>query len=219
MSAYADDTNRNNSALQALVGTGADSFDNLFDAIIEFPEEISATDDNQSQAMVRCTSEWTPPTSKAKTYKVSYRGVSMERAAPAFEDFKRELECTFRSDAEYGLYDIFMKWKAYSGNVQTGAVATWVNALGTVTLKTLAESFVSGSADDDQSFFNFFEGSDAGNPHALNSSATTREYIFKDVWVKSVEGLKWTSGSADAKEQTFKVVFAFGDIEYPEGWA
>ena len=69
----------NAKGIQALVESGADAMNNIFDVIITFPAAIQASENMQQQARVRLKGEVSIPEPVTQTYEIGYHGVGINR--------------------------------------------------------------------------------------------------------------------------------------------
>lgn len=124
----------------ALLGLGADAMDNMFDIVITPPAGLTtfealgagragtlAAADPQFENDITIRADgFAPPTFNAKTYKVGYKAVSIDRPSTKIEG-EREFKITFRLDANYRAYRFLAAWKSMIMQASTGYVtnALW----------------------------------------------------------------------------------------------
>lgn len=124
----------------ALIGLGADAMDNMFDITITPPVGLTtfenlgagragvlnAADPGFENDITIRADGFEPPQFNAKTYKVGYKAVTLDRPSTKIEG-EREFKITFRLDANYRAYRFLSAWKSLIMQASTGYVtnALW----------------------------------------------------------------------------------------------
>ena len=112
--------------LTSLITSGFDAFNNLWDVDITLPAALGSATSIGYDISLR-TADFTPPKFSLKTYKISYKGIELERLSATLEyKDNRELNLKFRLDGEYGLLEKLQQWKqlyynpSKDGNIKFG---------------------------------------------------------------------------------------------------
>ena len=198
----------NAKAIQALVESGGDAMNNIFDVIITFPAAIAASENMQQQARVRLKGEVSIPEPVFLFYEIGYPGVAISRPQPTM-DLVRKLSLTFRLDASYRLPQTFILWHNLVTDPNLGSFADSIDssAQGSIVIRQLAGEFMAPGANGMAGLLN----TDAS---VKQDNIVTPEWSFKGVWVGKVSQPKFSAGK-DASEQDYTVDFYFDDIAYP----
>lgn len=185
----------NSKAIQALVSLGADAHTNLYDVFIKFPWEDSAW------TMARANG-FNVNKAANPGYDITYHGNKIK--LPQTEvNFDRTFTITFRSDAAYSLYGLFITWQSAVVDPVNGGVANYAALLGEVTVRGLGGLYTAAEeaktlVDDDGS---------------IKASSQNPEWQFKQVWVADVGQPQYSTESAG--QFSFEVQFHFADTNYP----
>lgn len=217
MAKYSDTTDRNGHQIQSIVTQGADATNNMFDLIIKFPEEVQTTSNfvtsGEDSVIVRLKSAPTLPDYEIETYDVTYKGVKMTFPKTSMS-VDRTVECTFRMDSMYGLYNDFVQWNKFVVNMQNGGVSNWPAALGTLKLKALQNEYLSADLDQNgNKFDDLFSQTDVNKVEATTVGDNNLIWAMSDVWVQKVTAPKFEVEGGDAQE--FTVTFKYGDVTFP----
>lgn len=198
----------NAKAIQALVESGGDAMNNIFDVIITFPAAIAASENMQQQARVRLKGEVSIPEPATQTYEIGYHGVAINRPKTTM-DLERKLTLTFRLDASYRLHQTFILWHNLVTDPNLGSFADSIDssAQGSIVIRQLAGEFMAPGA-------NGMVGLLDTDASVKQDNVVTPEWSFKGVWVGKVSQPKFSAGK-DATEQDYTVDFYFDDIAYP----
>ena len=189
---------RNNKFIEALINSGADAFDNMYDIYIVPPGG------EKTVMTVRATGFDVPDASVGE-YEKEYHGTKMKFPKPQTE-FNREFTIEFRYDAAYNLHDFFLQWQSAVVNPKTGGVANVAAYMGSVIVRTIDTMYVA-TKDGDNSLTKSYTD-DTGEI----KESDTREWRFDDVWVKKVGQPKFKTKGGEV--MTFTVEFRCGDVDY-----
>jgi len=182
-----------NAYIKALVDSGADSFDNMYEVLIAFPWES----DNEYTLTVRAEG-FEVPTFGTKTYPREYHGNTQIVPAPKQEG-ERKFSLTFRLDASYNLFGQFQSWQSSVADQVTGGVANWAAVTGKVRVVQLTGAFVATSLPN--SIGQTSDGS-------VDNKDTNATWQFTDVYVAKVGQPKFKTAGGDAIMYTVDFVFA-----------
>lgn len=198
----------NAKGIQALVESGADAMNNIFDVIITFPAAIQASENMQQQARVRLKGEVSIPEPVTQTYEIGYHGVGINRPKTSM-DLERKLTLNFRLDASYNLHQTFILWHNLVTDPNLGSFADSVDtsAMGSIVIRQLAGAYMAPGS-------NGMAGLLDTDGSVKHDNVVTPEWSFKGVWVGKVGQPKFTAGK-DAEAQEYSVDFYFDDIAYP----
>jgi hypothetical protein len=186
----------NNSAVQAMLASGADAQKNMFDVWETFPW-------NPNDEVVLST--------RAQNFEVKEANVGMDErkyhgttvnVPKTSIEFERKFSLEFRLDASYSLYQQFITWHQTVADPVNGGVANWAAALGTVKVTALSGAYNGTSTGD---IYNAEDGSITGDANPT--------WTFYDVWVSKVGQPQFKTAGGDAL--TYAVSFKFGDCDYP----
>lgn len=179
-----------NAAVAALVDSGADAMDNMYDLKIRFP---------WADAPIVITTRiegFDPPSSKSETYDKEYHGQKIPLPnTKATLDRKFEMTLTF--DATYNLWGQFKTWKSSVDDEVAGGKANWPGLVGEVEVCAIAGAFIATNM-----------------PEAINklqnSSKEGIYWKYSNVYVTECENPKYKTKGGDAMQ--YKVSFCyFGD--------
>lgn len=188
----------NNSAVQAMLASGADAQKNMFDVWVTFP-----WDPNEEVVL----------STRAQNFEIKDAGVSMDErkyhgttinVPKTSIDFERKFSLTFRLDASYSLYQQFITWHQTVADPVNGGVANWANSTGKVRVQALTGTYAATSVDT---------YIDTASTYAISNSTDNAEWTFYDVWVAKVGQPKFDGSDGGALDYT--VDFVFGDCDYP----
>lgn len=185
----------NSKAIEALVQLGADAHLNLYDVFIRFPWADGA------QTMARASGFQVAKANNAG-YDIQYHGNKIH--LPNTEvDFNRTFNITFRSDAAYTLYSLFITWQSAVVDPVNGGVANYASALGDITVRALGGNY---TASEEAKTLVDSDGS-------IKEGEQNPEWHFYQVWVSDVGQPNYqTDGSG---QFSFDVTFYFADTNYP----
>lgn len=189
----------NNSAIQAMLASGADAQKNMFDAWITFPWAA----DDEVPISVRCA-DFEIKEAKVKTEQRGYHGTSVDVPTTGIE-FDRGFDLTFRLDASYSLYQQFITWHQTVADPVNGGVANWATSTGKVRVQALSGTYAATSVNTYL---------DTKTTYAIADNDDNAEWTFYDVWVTGVGQPKF-QGGAEGGNLTYTVNFKFGDCDYP----
>lgn len=217
MAKYSDSTDRNGRQIQSIISQGADALPHLFDLAIKFPSEVTTKSDfvtsGEDSVIVRLKTTPTLPDGSIETYDVVYKGVKMSFPKGDL-NMDRSVDCEFRMDAQYGLYEDFQSWLRFVANIQTGGISNWPAALGELKLIALQNEYLSADLDQNgNTFTDLFSQKDVNKVSATAVGNNNIVWHMKDVWVQKVTAPKFTVEAGDP--QSFTVTFKYGDIEFP----
>lgn len=188
----------NNSAIQAMLQSGADAQKNMFDAWITFPWDA----DTEVAISVRCK-DFSIKDAEVQMDERKYHGTSV--SVPKTEiTFDRKFDLSFRLDASYALYQQFITWHSTVADPVNGGVANWANSTGKVRVQALTGTYAATSIN---SYI------DTKTTYAIADSDDNAEWTFYDVWVSKVGQPQFSGDGGGAMEYT--VSFVFGDCDYP----
>lgn len=227
-----------NSQITALLQMGADAMDNLYDVIITPPTQLDA--DQNSVDAIRVPVEtqlrlraqgFDPPKFSQDLYEVRYKTVGMKRPAPAIKG-DRQFQVTFRVDANYQIYKLFLKWRGLFYVPDTGfatnALPGEMDALngelsgadeayyGRVAVHALAEPVRRDTANP--ASFTDAQGI-AGNQENqtglafLETIDNSIVWDFKHVWLSDLTEPSYKNGGGQAL--TVQATFQFGEFSSP----
>lgn len=188
----------NNSAVQAMLASGADAQKNMFDAWVTFPW----TPNNETVLTTRA-SNFEIKDAKVGTEERKYHGTTVKVPKTSIE-FDRTFSLTFRLDASYSLYQQFIIWHQTVGDPVNGGVANWANSTGKIRVQALSGTYAATGVD------NYI---DTSTTYAIKDSNDNAEWTFYDVWVSGVGQPKFDG--SDGGALTYNVDFVFGDCDYP----
>ena len=199
-----------NGNLTQLITSGFDAFNNLWDIDITLPKEIGeALEHNISLR----TAEFTPPKFSLKTYKVSYKGIELERLSFTLEyKDNRELRLKFRLDGQYELLESLQSWKhlyyepAGDGDIKFGAYSSAMgnDYYGTITAKAYKSVGTDTRGLELNSLVN--EGS--------VDAAKMITWQFNEVVLLDVDIASY-SREGDSKPQEVECMFIYGNVFEP----
>lgn len=188
----------NNSAVQAMLASGADAQKNMFDVWVTFP-----WDPNEEVVL----------STRAQNFEIKDAGVGMDErkyhgttinVPKTSIEFERKFSLTFRLDASYSLYQQFITWHQTVADPVNGGVANWANSTGKVRVQALTGTYAATSVDT---------YIDTASTYAISNSTDNAEWTFYDVWVAKVGQPKFDGGDGGALD--YAVDFVFGDCDYP----
>lgn len=182
--------------IQALLGSGADSFKNMYDVSIKFPWDL-----NTDVPLTVRAQGFNSPKPKVKTYPKKYHGTTIEAVAPEIT-FERKFDLEFRLDASFNLYGQFVTWFSTVADINSCGVANWAPALGEITVVALSGQY---------SAINEVGASDSNGVYQDENN--NAKWVYKDVVVVGVDQPDFSTESADANK--FKVSFIFGENVAP----
>lgn len=189
-----------NRFIQALINSGADAFNNMYDVYITAPGAAEA-----AEPMTVRASQFQIPEAAPDEYDVSYHGNKVTKPKPN-QVFDRKFSLEFRMDAAYGLHDFFLQWQSYVVNPSTGGTANVAPALGTVKVRALTTPFIaSGSTQN-----SILEKTSEEDGRITKEE---RQWTFEDVWVAKVGQPTYSTEGSDVVK--FTVEFRFGNCDYP----
>jgi hypothetical protein len=190
----------------AVLDSGFDAFQNLYDIKITYPKFVIDSD----EAFISSTSvralDFTPPNLSAGTYVVDYQTIQLTRLNAKITG-AREFTITFRIDADYKILDKFMLWKHI-----------FVDPSGesSINLGSLGDS---ASLFDEDQYGKIEATAYKSNVGTLTSNLSDLEpgatWKFGQVIVADVTPPSYTRGGTDAS--TFTVKFIFGKMVEPKG--
>lgn len=188
-----------NKFIQALVNSGADAFNNMYDVVITAPGAAEP-----GQTMTVRASGFQVPDAATDEYEISYHGNKISKPKPN-QVFDRKFSLEFRMDAAFSIHDFFLKWESYVVNPTTGGVANVAPALGKVVVRTINTPFVASGSTNSIIDYTGDDGTISQNK--------TREWTFEDVWVQKVGQPQFTTEGSDVLK--FTVDFRCGNVGYP----
>jgi hypothetical protein len=236
--------------VSALIGLGADAMDNMFDVTITPPVGLTtfqnlgagragilnAADPGFENDLTIRSDGFEPPAFSAKTYKVGYKAVSIDRPSTKMEG-EREFKITFRLDANYRAYRFLSAWKSLILQASSGYVtnALWgeggdeaglatpvgeINQVfGQVVVSAMARPiFQSNSmpfSAQGVSTGKFTEGSLSTSEasETIPSSLDLTTWQFKQVWLAKLDEPKFKTDGGDIIKVT--ATFKFGEFIDP----
>ena len=234
----------------ALIGLGADAMDNMFDISITPPTGLTtfenlgagtagvlqAADPGFESDIVIRADGFEPPAFNAKTYKIAYKAVSIDRPATKMEG-EREFKISFRLDANYRAYRFLSAWKSLIMQASSGYVtnALWgpggdtagpiepvpeINTvLGQVTVSALARPVYQSDSNpfsaQGVSIGKFTPGSllTSKASGTVPLSSDLNNWQFMQVWLSKLEEPKYKTDGGDAIK--IAATFKFGEFIDP----
>ena len=187
----------NNSAIQAMLASGADAQKNMFDVWVTFPW----MPDDEVVLSTRAA-EFAIKDAEVGEEERKYHGTSIKVPTTQIT-FDRSFELTFRLDASYSLYQNFVTWHQTVADPVNGGVANWATSTGKVRVQALTGTYAATSVNTYV---------DTKTTYAIADSDDNAEWTFYDVWVKKVGQPQF---GADGGALTYAVSFIFGDCDYP----
>ena len=188
----------NNSAVQAMLASGADAQQNMFDIWITFPwnanDEVVVSTRAQAFQIKDASVEMDDRKYHGSTVKIPKTSIN----------FERTFSLEFRLDASYSLYQQFITWHQTVADPVNGGVANWANSTGKVRVQALTGTYAATSVNT------YIDNS---TTYAINDSSDNAEWTFYDVWVSKVGQPNFNGEGGGALKYT--VEFAFGDCDYP----
>jgi len=201
--------------LSALITSGFDAFNNLWDVDITLPAALGGTAELGYDISLR-TADFTPPKFSMKTYKVYYKGIELERLSATLEyKDNRELTLKFRIDGEYGLLEKLQQWKqlyynpSNDGNIRFGmySSADKINGkedpYGTITVK----AYKSVNANKGLTLNSMVNETNI-------SSDLIETWKFNDVCLLDVNVNQYIR-EGDSKAQEVECLFIYGRVTEP----
>lgn len=189
----------NNSAIQAMLASGADAQKNMFDVWVTFPWDA----DNEVALSVRAK-DFQVQAAEVEVDTRAYHGteISVPKTSISFD---RTFSLNFRLDASYALYQQFITWHSTVADPVSGGVANWANATGKVRVQALSGTYAATSVN---------EYIDTKTTYAISDKDDNAEWTFYDVWVTKVGQPSFTGGKESGAAE-YEVSFKFGDCDYP----
>lgn len=188
----------NNSAIQAMLASGADAQQNMFDVWVTFPWDT----DNEVVLSTRAAN-FAIKEADVQTEDRKYHGSTIK--VPKTEvNMDRQFDLEFRLDASYALYQQFIIWHQTVGDPVNGGVANWANSTGKVRVQALTGTYAATSVNT---------YIDTQTTYAIADNTDNAEWTFYDVWVSKVTQPSFNGESGGALKYT--VTFIFGDCDYP----
>ena len=188
----------NNSAIQAMLASGADAQKNMFDVWVTFPW----SPDDEVVLSTRA-SDFAIKEAEVGEEVRNYHGTSVKVPTTSIT-FDRSFELKFRLDASYSLYQQFITWHQTVADPVNGGVANWANSTGKVRVQALTGTYAATSVNT---------YIDTKTTYAIADSDDNAEWTFYDVWVKKVSQPQFAGGDGGALD--YSVTFNFGDCDYP----
>lgn len=185
----------NSKAIQALVSLGADAHLNLYDVFIKFPWEDNAW------TMARASGFEVPKAANGG-YDITYHGNKI-KLPNTDVNFDRSFSITFRSDAAYSLYGLFVTWQSAVVDPVNGGVANYASLLGEVKVRALGGRY--SAAEEAKTLVD--------NDGSIKAAEQNPEWSFYQVWVSDVAQPSYTTESSS--QFSFTVQFHFADTNYP----
>jgi hypothetical protein len=184
---------------------GADAMDNMFDIEITLPNNVKGAGDGIKSLPLRATG-FNPPVFKTKTYKNSYKAVSISRPAAKIEG-ERQFDIEFRLDALYFAYDVFKVWKGLVNNASTGYASNELNEddLGAVAVSALKKPITIGTAG--------YTAAETGVSSGKIGAEGNHAYSYDGVWITEVGEPAYKTDGGDAL--FVKITFQFGQFADP----
>lgn len=185
----------NSKAIQALVSLGADAHTNLYDVFIKFPWEDNAW------TMARANG-FNVPKANNSGYDITYHGNKI-KLPNTDVGFDRTFTITFRSDAAYSLYGLFVTWQSAVVDPVNGGVANYASLLGEVKVRALGGRY--SAAEEAKTLVD--------NDGSIKAAEQNPEWSFYQVWVSDVAQPNYSTESSS--QFSFEVTFYFADTNYP----
>lgn len=200
-------------AVSKLLALGADAMDNLFDVVIDLPDDLTPTgatvgspnDVLQGQLRLRCQG-FTPPHFKVGSYSIRYKTIKVIKPSSVIEG-DRTFQLTFRMDANYEAYKALLKWRAKTTVPSTGYATTLPNgSFGEISVTALASAVPISDTGK-------YSGLTDGEAFAASTEQRAIQWRFLDVWLLELtEPVYNVEGGAPLK---VTATFAFGEFQDP----
>lgn len=188
----------NNSAVQAMLSSGADAQQNMFDIWVVFPWS-----NNEEVAISTRAQNFQIKEVSVGMDDRKYHGSSIKVPKSSIE-FERTFSLEFRLDASYSLFQQFITWHQTVADPVNGGVANWANSTGKVIVRALTGTYAATSVGT---------YIDTKSTYAIANSDDNAQWTFYDVWVSKVTQPNFNGEDGGALKYT--VDFAFGDCDYP----
>lgn len=188
----------NNSAVQAMLASGADAQKNMYDVWVTFPWNT-----NDEVVLSTRSSSFEIKDAAIGTDERKYHGSTINVPKTQIE-FERKFSLEFRLDASYSLYQQFITWHQTVADPVNGGVANWANSTGKVRVQALSGTYAATSVET------YIE---TNSTYAIKDAEDNAEWTFYDVWVQKVGQPKFNGSEGGAL--TYSVDFIFGDCDYP----
>lgn len=192
--------NVSNNYLNTLVNTGADAYNNLYEAVFEFQTNSPAKALNASALAplltVRCTG-FTIPQQKQDSYDVKFVTASIPRPR-AKVDVTRQFNVSFRVDANYLLYKNLLKQKGVTSNMSKSFVTNDIYSLSNHATGTEASKLFNVT-------INVVDNALTGNEQSDISAV--KMFRFENCWITKIDELPFKQESSDPMTVSLEVHF------------
>lgn len=217
-----------NSQISALLKTGADAMDNLFDVSIYLPyavtqalneSSVMTPEDLQTALSLRCMG-FEAPKFTAKTYDVPFKTAKVKRAAGKIEG-ERTFKLQFRLDAYYQVYRALLAWRAAHFQPGTGFATSSINAMdgnkksfyGVIEVLATSVPIHNITNGPRYDFYGLTSGQvDRGASFGADNSSLV--WAFRDAWVIDVDPPTFKTGNGDI--QVITATFGFQEFIEPQ---
>jgi hypothetical protein len=184
-------------AVTALLDSGADAYQNMYDIAIKFPWA-----DGETITTVRCEGFENPEMGTA-TDDRTYHGVTIQVPKPE-QEYERKFSLTFRMDASYNLYGNFVTWLTGVMDISNGGVSNWHPLVGQIKVSALTGAY---------SAVNLESRLADGKANIKAEDGNTAQWVYDTCWVTHVSQPKFAT--EDASVIKYTVDFAFYDQAAP----
>ncbi len=213
------------SQVSALLSSGADATDNIYDVVINLPgavtsalvdEKIITQQQLETSLTLRCQG-FDPPKFTLKLYDTPYKTTRIKRPAGKI-DGDRLFKLQFRLDAYYSIYRALLAWRAGYMQPSSGFAGTAITELAADKSSYLGQIQV--FALDSPPFQSTGNGYSAAGitEDTINPStvSTLLAWNFNDVWVADVSDPIFKTGNGEV--QIITATFAFSSFRDPQAY-
>jgi hypothetical protein len=181
MAALLDNTNHT----IELITAGTDAMSNMFEVKITLPAGVVGS---ATPTTLRIRAEgFSPPVLNQGVYAVKYKTATLNRPNAAIEG-ERTFDITFRLDAYYTVYKTLKDWQKTYVNVYTGKASTNLDSIGTVEVKSFADTAVASN---------------------VSGKASSIIWTFSKVWIQKITEPEFTTENSDAQKITVTFYYAY----------
>lgn len=210
-----------NTQISALLATGADAMDNLFDVDITLPDAILAvTPAGRIPFGLRCLG-FEPPKFTLKTYDAPYKTMKIKRSAGKIEG-DRSFKLQFRLDAYYQIYRLLLAWRDAVMQPATGYASSGINKgdsegnsfYGQVAVAAADSPIAQPKSVDGYKVQGVTQDVIVGSQSMSSGLTASLNWRFLNVWVMDVDNPKFVTGSGEI--QLITATFGFGSYQDPQ---
>ena len=202
--------------ISALLASGADAMDNLFDVDITLPDAVqTVAPAGKLPFAIRCL-DFIPPKFTLKTYPMPYKTTAGVKRSAGKLDGERSFQLRFRLDAYYVVYRLLLAWKSGYSQSATGYASSLINTidgnqnsfLGRIQVNG-ADSPVAQEVGKGYTAEGITQDEMASLSLMASSGVTANlSWVFQNVWVIDVDAPKFVTGGGDI--QIVAATFGFG---------